>query len=220
MGDFMFKPHEFAKKIGVSVKTLQRWDVEGRLPAKRTLSGHRFYTEDDLLITQGLKPVDSKRKVVVYCRVSSSSQKPELRNQVSAMETFCLSRGLAVDDWVSEIGSGLNFKRKKFLSIMLSMLKGEISTIVVAHKDRMCRFAFDFIMELASSVRCQIIVANQESLSPQQELVEDLMAIIHCFSCRLYGLRNYSKEIKDHLKNAIDNPVQDMSDLDSKEIQC
>lgn len=136
------------------------------------------------------------------------------------METFCLSRGLAVDDWVSEIGGGLNFKRKKFLSIMLSMLKGEISTIVVAHKDRMCRFAFDFIMELASCVRCQIIVANQESLSPQQELVEDLMAIIHCFSCRLYGLRNYSKEIKDNLKNAIDKPVQDMSVLDSKEIQC
>jgi putative resolvase len=80
------------------------------------------------------------------------------------------------------------------------MLKGEISTIVVAHKDRMCRFAFDFIMELASSVGCQIIVANQESLSPQQELVEDLMAIIHCFSCRLYGLKNYSKEIKDNLK--------------------
>ncbi|MDB9482027.1 MAG: IS607 family transposase, partial [Dolichospermum sp.] len=55
---------------------------------------------------------------------------------------------------------------------------------------------------------------------PQQELVEDLMAIIHCFSCRLYGLRNYSKEIKDNLKNAIDKPVQDMSVLDSKEIQC
>lgn len=219
MGDFMFKPHEFAKKIGVSVKTLQRWDVEGKLPAKRTLSGHRFYTEDDLLITQGLKPVESKRKVVVYCRVSSSSQKPELRNQISAMETFCLNRGLAVDDWVSEIGGGLNFKRKKFLSIILSMLKGEISTIVVAHKDRMCRFAFDLIMELASSVGCQIIVANQESLSPQQELVEDLMAIIHCFSGRLYGLRNYSKEIKDSLKNAIDKPLQDISDLDSQEIQ-
>jgi predicted site-specific integrase-resolvase len=67
------------------------------------------------------------------------------------METFCLSRGLAVDDWVSEIGGGLNFKRKKFLSIMISMLKCEISTIVVAHKDRMCRFAFDFIR---TYVRC------------------------------------------------------------------
>jgi putative resolvase len=216
----MFKPHEFAEKIGVSVKTLQRWDTAGKLPAKRTLSGHRFYTEDDLLIAQGLKPIELKRKVIVYCRVSSSGQKPELKNQISAMETFCLNRGLAVDDWVSEIGGGLNFKRKKFLSIMMSMLRGEISTIVVAHKDRMCRFAFDFILELATSVGCKIVVANQESLSPQQELVEDLMAIIHCFSCRLYGLRNYSKEIKENLKKAIDKPVQDLTELDKKEIQC
>ncbi|NJM71788.1 MAG: IS607 family transposase [Scytonema sp. RU_4_4] len=216
----MFKPNEFAKKLGLSVKTLQRWDISGKLPAKRTLSGHRFYTEDDLLIAQGLKPTEAKRKVVVYCRVSSSDQKPELKSQVSAMETFCLNRGLAVDDWVSEIGGGLNFKRKKFLSIMMSMLKGEISTIVIAHKDRMCRFAFEFIQELATSVGCEIVVANQESLSPQQELVEDLMAIIHCFSCRLYGLRNYSKEIKENLKKAIDKPIQDITDLDNKDIQC
>lgn len=101
----------------------------------------------------------------------------------------------------------------------MSMLKGEISTIVIAHKDRMCRFAFDFIQELANSVGCNILVANQESLSPQQELVEDLMAIIHCFSCRLYSLRNYSKEIKENLKKAIDKPVQDLTNLDNKEIQ-
>jgi predicted site-specific integrase-resolvase len=61
-------------------------------------------------------------------------------------------------DMISEIGGGLNFKRKKFLTIMLSMLKGEISTIVVAHKDRMCRFAFELIQELATSVGCEIVV--------------------------------------------------------------
>ncbi|MEG3935947.1 IS607 family transposase [Microcoleus sp. T3_B1] len=216
----MFKPHEFAKKLGLSVKTLQRWDATGKLPAKRTLSGHRFYTEDDLLIASGLRPTEVNRKVIVYCRVSSSGQKAELKNQMLAMEAFCLGRGLVVDDWISEIGSGLNFKRKKFLAIMLSMLKGEISTIVIAHKDRMCRFAFEFIQELATSVGCEVVVANQESLSPQQELVEDLMAIIHCFSCRLYGLRNYSKKIKDNLKNAIDKPGQDVSNSGNKEIQC
>ena len=216
----MFKPHEFAEKIGVSVKTLQRWDNSGKLPAKRTPSGHRFYTENDLLIIQGLKPTEQHRKNIVYCRVSSNGQKPELRNQITAMETFCLNRGLAVDEWVSEIGGGLNFKRKKFLSIMMSMLQGEIAIIVIAHKDRMCRFAFEFIQELSNSVNCEIIVANQESLSPQQELVEDLMAIIHCFYCRSYGLRNYSKEIKTNLKNAIDKPVHDMAELDKQEIQC
>lgn len=54
----MFKPHEFAGKLGLSVKTLQRWDATGKLPAKHTLSGHRFYTEDDLLIANGLKPIE------------------------------------------------------------------------------------------------------------------------------------------------------------------
>ncbi|MGI2907726.1 IS607 family transposase, partial [Tolypothrix sp. VBCCA 56010] len=170
----MYKPNEFAKKIGVSVKTLQRWDVSGRLPAKRTLSDHRYYTEDDLLIAKGLNPLEANRKVVVYCRVSSNAQKPDLKNQVTAMEVFCLGRGLAVNEWVSEIGGGLNFKRKKFLAIIMSMLKGETKVLVVAHKDRLCRFAFEFIQELAISVGCEIIVANQESLSPQQELVEDL----------------------------------------------
>jgi len=216
----MYKPKEFAEKLGISVKTLQRWDVSGKLPAKRTLSGHRFYTDEDLKISQGLKPTESSRKVVVYCRVSSNAQKPELSNQIKAMETFCLNRGIAVNDWVSEIGGGLNFRRKKFLSVMFSMLKGEISTLIVAHKDRLCRFAFEFIQELADSVKCEIIVVNQESLSPQQELVEDLMAIVHCFSCRLYGLRNYSKEIRENLKKAIDNPSQVMSELDKEKIQC
>ncbi|WP_409333542.1 hypothetical protein [Cuspidothrix issatschenkoi] len=69
-------------------------------------------------------------------------------------------------------------------------------------------------------MNCQIIVANQESLSPHPELVEDVMAIIHCFSCRLYGLRNYSQEIKEKLRKAIENPVQDITHLDEEEIQC
>lgn len=104
----MYKPSEFAKKLGVSVKTLYRWDEAEKLPAKRTLSGHRYYTEDDLLIAQGLKPTEAKRKTVVYCRVSSNAQKPELKNQVVAMESFCLGRGLAVDEWIQEIGGGRN----------------------------------------------------------------------------------------------------------------
>lgn len=207
----MYKPSEFAKLLGINVKTLQRWDTEGKLPAKRTLSNHRYYTEADLLIAQGLTPLFEKKKVVVYTRVSSNAQKPELLNQISAMETFTLASGIIVDEWISEIGGGLNFRRKKFIALMLEMIKGNVETIIVAHKDRLARFAFEFIEELATSVGCKIIVANQESLSPQQELVEDLMAIIHCFSCRLYGRRNYSKDTKDKFHQAIDNPPKTVS---------
>ncbi len=95
-----------------------------------------------------------------------------------------------------------------------------MKVLVVAHKDRLCRFAFDFIEELAKSYGCEIIVANQENLSPQQELVEDLMAIIHCFSCRLYGLRSYSTDITNKLKKTIDNPRHEVLVLESKEPQC
>lgn len=212
----MYKPHELAEKLGLSVRTLQRWDKSGKLPARRTVTNYRYYTEDDLRVAQGSKPLEALKKIVIYCRVSSNAQKPELKNQVSAMQSFCLGREMIVDETISEIGGGLNFKRKKFMSLMVSMLRGEVETIVIAHKDRLCRFAFDFIEQLAELNGCNILVANQESLSPQQELVEDLIAIIHCFSCRLYGLRNYSKEIKE----TIDKCTQHELEYNVENIQC
>jgi predicted site-specific integrase-resolvase len=112
------------------------------------------------------------------------------------MEQFCLNSGTAVDEWIQEIGGGMNFKRKKFLSLMSRISTGEIKELLVAHKDRLCRFGFDFFEHMAIENGCKIKVVNQESLSPQQEMVEDLMAIIHTFSCRLYGLRKYKKKIK------------------------
>lgn len=115
------------------------------------------------------------------------------------MEQFCLARGLAVDEWISEIDGGMNLRRKKFLALMDAVDRGEIATLVVVHKDRLARFGFEFLEHVAARNSCQIVVANQESLSPQQELVEDLLAIVHTFSCRLYALRRYEKTLKDEL---------------------
>ena len=213
------RPHEFAKEIGVSVETLRRWDRTGKLKAKRTPSNHRYYTEEDLAQAKGLKPISESRSVIVYCRVSSQKQKNELSNQKLAMEKFCLGRGLAVDEWIEEIGGGLNFKRKKFLKLIESALSGKIETIVIAHKDRLCRFAFDLIEQLLSKRGCQIIVANAESLSPQAELLEDLMAVVHCFSCRLYGARSYRKEKEKAIKEILNIPYETMLKLSNK-LQC
>ena len=74
--------------------------------------------------------------------------------------------------------------------MVISLLKGEIEVIIVAHKDRLCTFAFDFVEQLALDSDCQIILANQTQLSPESELCNDLMSIVHCFSFRLYGLRS------------------------------
>lgn len=191
----IYKINEFGKRIGKSTSTLRRWDTEGRLIAKRTPTGQRYYDESDVRKILGIKDVE--RKIIVYCRVSSYNQKDDLKSQVTAMEQFCLNGGIAVDEWIQEIGGGMNFKRKKFLSLMSRIATGDIKTLLVAHKDRLCRFGFDFFEHMATENGCEIKVVNQESLSPQQEMIEDLMAIIHTFSCRLYGLRKYKKKIKE-----------------------
>ena len=110
----MYKPKEFAKKIGVSVSTLRRWDKEKRLVPLRTQTNHRVYTDDDIFKVLNLKKPSNQGKIVVYCRVSSHAQKDDLQSQIEAMQTFCLAQGIAVDEWHSEVGRTLNLAGKRF----------------------------------------------------------------------------------------------------------
>lgn len=193
----IYRVHEFAERIGKSTSTLRRWDKEGRLKAKRHPSGHRFYSEADVRLALGVAPKD--RQTIVYCRVSSASQKDDLKSQVAAMEQFCLAGSIPVDEWIAEVGGGMNFKRKRFLRTMEQIQAGEVARLLIAHRDRLVRFGFDYFEHMANENGCEVTVVNQESLSPQQEMVEDLLAIVHTFSCRLYGLRKYKKKIREDL---------------------
>jgi predicted site-specific integrase-resolvase len=141
------------------------------------------------------------RDTVVYMRVSSQAQKPDLLNQRTTLEQFCVARGLAVTQWISEIGGGLNFKRPKFLALIDRIVAGRVSLVVIAHKDRLARFGFDLLSHLCVMHGCELLVMNTETLSPEQEMVQDLMTITHCFSARLYGLRNYRKALSRALKD-------------------
>ena len=192
----IYKISEFAKRVGCASSTLRRYDLEGKFPAKRTATGQRYYTEEDVRKYLNLSTSED-RKIVVYSRVSSSSQKDDLQRQKEALEIFCQAKGLCVDDWIEEIGGGMNFKREKFLQLCNDISLGKVSKLIIAHKDRLVRFGFDYFEHLTSINDCEIIIMNQESLSPQEEMVQDLMAIIHTFSCRLYGLRKYKKKIKE-----------------------
>jgi hypothetical protein len=75
----------------------------------------------------------------------------------------------------------------------------EVATLVIAHEDRLARFGFDYLEHVAAKNGCTILIANQESLSPREEMVQDLLSIVHAFSCRLHGLRRYEKALKDEL---------------------
>ena len=192
---FMIRLNEMAKRLNVSVKTLQRWDREGILVAKRTPTDRRYYTEDQYLEYIG-SSTKSKRKTIAYVRVSSANQKDDLRNQITFIRNYVNAKGEILDDVIEDIGSGLNYNRKHWNDLLLNQIpKGEIEKIYITYKDRFVRFGFDWFERFCNHYNCEIVVINNPDTSPQKELVDDLISIIHVFSCRIYGLRKYKKDI-------------------------
>jgi putative resolvase len=194
-----------ARLLGVTVKTLQRWEREGRLtPLARTDSNRRLYTESQLRAFVGLRhaSTEAPARIVAYCRVSSAAQRRDLVNQRRVLEEFAVARGLANVEFIEEVGGGLNFKRKRFVALMDDVANRQIKTLVLAHRDRLTRFGFEWFEHFARTHGCEVLVLNQERLSPEEEMVQDLMTIVHCFSSRLYGLRNYRKSLKAALREA------------------
>jgi predicted site-specific integrase-resolvase len=184
---------EFGSLIGRTTKTLQRWDREGLLKAHRSATNRRYYTHDQYLSVTGQKA--GARRRVIYCRVSSSGQKKDLSSQKQAVEAFCMAAGKTIDERLEDIGSGLNYTRKCFTLLLEKVERGEVLEIVVAHKDRLVRFGFEWFEKFCQDHGTSIVVMNAESLSPEEEMTKDLLSIIHCFSSRLYGLRKYKKKI-------------------------
>ena len=199
----MIRLNEMAKRLNVSVKTLQRWDREGILVAKRTPTDRRYYTEDQYLEYIG-SSTKSKRKTIAYVRVSSANQKDDLRNQITFIRNYVNAKGEILDDVIKDVGSGLNYNRKHWNDLLLNQIpKGEIEKIYITYKDRFVRFGFDWFERFCNHYNCEIVVINNPDTSPQKELVNDLISIIHVFSCRIYGLRKYKKDI------SLDESLQD-----------
>ena len=192
-----------AKVLGVTVKTLQRWDREGRFVPIRTPTNRRMYREGQVREFQRIRFTGEHEptQAIAYCRVSSNAQRPDLVNQRRILEEFTVARGLSGVRFVEEIGGGLNFNRKQFLGIMDAIANREVKILILAHKDRLTRFGFEWFERFAKMNGCEMMVLNQERLSPEQEMVQDLMTIVHCFSSRLYGLRNYRKKLAEVLKS-------------------
>lgn len=190
-----YKPKDFAELLNVSVKTLQRWDREGILIAKRTPTDRRYYTYDQYLKFKGIN--NTNKKVVIYSRVSTNNQKDDLLNQKQFLMSFTSSKGIIVDEIIEDIGSGLNYNRKKWNKLLNECMENKIDSIIITHKDRFIRFGFDWFERFVGKFGTKIIIVNNELLSPQEELVQDIISILHVFSCKIYGMRKYKKKIEE-----------------------
>ncbi len=92
---------------------------------------------------------------------------------------------------------GLNYNRLKWNILLDDIMENKIKMIIISHKDRFIRFGFNWFEKLCQKFNTKFLIVNNENLSPQDELVQDIISIFHIFSCKLYGLRKYKKQIKE-----------------------
>ena len=179
-----------ASELGVHPNTLRNWANEGKIKVVKTATGQRRYDLSTLVIDQTKSEREGSR--ICYCRVSSAKQRDDLERQAARMHELFPDHEI-----VTDIGSGLNFKRKGFISILERSLQGNVEELVVAHRDRLCRFGFDLVDWIVSKNGGRIMVLDNPEVSPYTELTQDLLSILHVFSCRLHGLRKYGSKIKN-----------------------
>ena len=193
--------HEVSEILGVSAQTLRNWDKSGKLrPHHKSANGYRYYAEDDLNMLLGVKSQNGK--TVGYCRVSSPKQKDDLERQEENMRMYLLAQGKPFEI-ISDIGSGINYKRKGLQELIKGMANRSISKIVVLYKDRLTRFGFELIEYVAELYGCEIEIVDTTEKTEQEELVEDLVQIITVFSCKLQGKR--ANKAKKMIKELTEN---------------
>ena len=207
-----YKPKEFAELLNVTVKTLQRWDREKTLVANRTPTNRRYYTYDQYLQFKGIGRDADSHKIVIYTRVSTRNQADDLENQVDFLQNYVNAKGLIVDEVIRDYGSGLNYNRKKWNQLLGEVMENKVKMIFVSHKDRFVRFGFDWFEKFCNKFNVEIVVVKHDKLSPHEELVQDIVSILHVFSCSLYGLRKYKKQIEGD--EIIAKGIQDRNSTD------
>lgn len=166
------------KNYGVSKRTLQRWDETGKIKTIRTKGNHRRY----------FVPNNEPDNKFIYARVSSAKQEGDLQRQVEFLQ-----KKYPAYTVIKDIGSGINFKRKGFKTILDKLFENNIKEVVIASPDRFCRFGFDFFCNLFQRFGAKITVVNgSKSASAEQELAHDLLSIVTVFAARYHGARKYS----------------------------
>ena len=188
---------EAADLLGVTPKTLRRWEDDGKLVPERTEGGHRRYDVAQLLgIDKGT------RKTIGYARVSSSDQKEDLQRQVVVLESYCASHGWNFEI-IQDLGSGMNYRKRGLIRLIQLISTAQVERLVLTHKDRLLRFGTDLIFTLCEIFNTEVVIINHSSQSTfEEELASDVLEIITVFSARLYGSRSHkNKQIVEQLKD-------------------
>ena len=200
MNNRFVKIGEAAKLLGVSVQALRNWEMEGKImPSHRTPGGQRMYDLAELL---GVN--DWSYPTIAYARVSSSDQKEDLERQHAVLEAFCNKNGWQTEI-IRDLGSGMNYNKKGLFRLLELMVHGQMSRLVLTHKDRLLRFGAEIVFRICELKGIEVVIINKgEQPSFEEELTQDVMEIMTVFCAKLYGRRSHkSKKMAEEIENIV-----------------
>ncbi len=202
MNNRFVKIGEAAKLLGVSVQALRNWEVEGKImPSHRTPGGQRMYDLAELL---GVN--DLTYPTIAYARVSSSDQKKDLERQHAVLEAFCDKNGWQTEI-IRDLGSGMNYNNQGLGRLLELMVHGQMSRLVITHKDRLLRFGAEIVFRICELKGIEVVIINK-SKQPcfEEELTRDVMEIMTVFCAKLYGRRSHtSKKMAEEIDKIVND---------------
>ena len=190
------KAGEVLKILKISRPTLKKLREENILKSTKLLSGYYDFDEESvyLYLNKGVK-----RKNYIYARVSTNKQKQDLINQVNILKNFCFQQGIQINGIYQDIASGIDFeKRKQFFDMLDDILDKKVNNVIITYKDRLSRVGFNLFKYLFKKFGTNIIIMSEvgsEKLD-SQEIFEEIVSILHCYSMKLYSSRK-NKKIKE-----------------------
>lgn len=196
---------EIKQLFHISAVTLMNWKNTGKIQYKKLSDKKILYDIDSIDKSVDNETQKLNTKNVIYVRVSTSGQKEYLNNQIEVIKNYMLNNGIKPDNIYSDIASGMNENRKQFNNLLEQIFKREINTVYITFKDRLSRFGFNYFKQIFNYFGTNIVILDEQeetNKTYQQELMEDLLAIIHTYSMKLYTNRKKKlKEIEKIIKS-------------------
>ena len=193
------KAKEVLELLQITRPTLTKYVKEGLIEVTTLPNGRYDYSKESVykIFNKGVK-----RKTYIYARVSTTKQNKDLENQIDMLKQFCFSNGYEVSKVYSDIASGISFeKRKDFFKMLDDIISGKVERVIISYKDRLSRVGYELFYYLFKKYNCEIIVISEVGSKKldSEEIFEEIISLLHCYSMRLYSKRKGQK-IKEILK--------------------
>ena len=189
----IYKITEASKYLGISINSLKTLANNGKLNSFKTDGEHRRFREDDLDTYMGVKKEKQERLTVIYTRCSTAKQKENLERQKDRLRKHAEEKGykyLMID----EIASGINEKRKGIHKLIKMCFEGKVERILIEYKDRLARFGYEYLDAIFRNLEIIVEIVEIKEKKYEEELAEDIMKILTCYSARYYGARGGRKK--------------------------